>query len=283
MITPKSSEECLQVLQLLSSNRIKIQKQEQDLRIELQLLSSFSSLLDKLEFFLQKGWFLHILDLLEKNKSLLDKNDKICNSEILSFLEEMRAVANEKKQIIKPHLFPRYLQEACQEARITIDSNSSHPIYKFNQSFFEVKLDESKQRIRLSNYESTKVIEFPADIEAIIYYLQQEQKRVFGRAFNSKTFLKKLRTEYLAIIKKNKLSDGSSILIRSIIQNMKKKDKNLNSDEFLVDLSKLVKEGHNEINDKKLELQQTKDMKEGMLLHGTLSPTYVGFILFKQV
>lgn len=87
----------------------------------------------------------------------------------------------------------------------------------------------------------------------------------------------------MAIIKKSKLTDGSSILIRAIIQNLKKKDTNLSSDEFLVDLSKLVQEGHGEINDRKFELQQTKDMKEGMLLYGTLSPTYVGFILFKKV
>lgn len=282
MTNEKSFTKYEETLDCLKKNKIEIEKQQEILRDQLQSLSSIARVLVNLENFMERGWHLHILEVLEKNKGLLAE-DKINNSSIIKFLEEIKKIATETRKNTKPHLFPRNLQEACQKADIKIDSNSSHPIYKFNQGFFEIKVDDGKKRIYLSNYESSKIIDFPADIPAVLHYLQQEQKRIFGRSFNGKTFLKKLRTEYLAIIKKNKLTDGSSILIRSIIENLKKKDKNLTSDEFLVDLSKLVREGHGEINDRRFELQQTKDMKEGMLLHGTLSPTYVGFIIFKKV
>ena len=212
-----TDSEHYQTLERLKRNKIEVEKQQENLRNQLQFLSSIAKILSNLEIFMDRGWHLHILEVLEKNKSLLNEN-KINDPAIIKLLEETKKIAIETRKNTQSYLFPRYLQEACQKADIKIDSNSSHPIYKFNKGFFEVKVDESKKRICLSNYESSKIIEFPGDIPAVVYYLQQEQKRVFGRNFNGKAFLKKLRTEYLAIIKKSKLTDGSSILIAQLFK-----------------------------------------------------------------
>jgi hypothetical protein len=63
---------------------------------------------------------------------------------------------------------------------------------------------------------------------------------------------------------------------------MAENTKGLRSDEFLVDLSQLAQDGPFEIGGRKLDLQQTKDTNQGMLLHGAAGRGYVGYIVFKE-
>ena len=58
--------------------------------------------------------------------------------------------------------------------------------------------------------------------------------------------------------------------------------KGFRTDEFLVDLSRLAQDGPFEIDGRRLDLQQTKDTNQGMLLHGAAGRGYVGFIVFKE-
>ena len=92
--------------------------------------------------------------------------------------------------------------------------------------------------MRLSNIEG-RICEIPADIEAIIDVLKRENQRLFERSFDAKKFIRKIRTHYLALLKVEKLSDGSSISIRDITRRLAKIEKDFRSDEFLIDLSRL--------------------------------------------
>src|SRR5262249_14103360 len=138
-----------------------------------------------------------------------------------------------------------------------------------------------KRTARLSNHEG-RLAEIPADIAAVVEAIQQEQKRVFGRAFNGAKFLKLLRAQYKAVVTKEKQTDGASVPIRQITRRLGKNAKGFRTDEFLVDLSRLAEQGPFEIDGRRLDLQQTKDTSQGMLLHGAAARGYVGFVVFKE-
>ena len=53
------------------------------------------------------------------------------------------------------------------------------------------------------------------------------------------------------------------------------------ADEFNVDLSRLVQRGDLAVEGKRVQLNHTRDRRQGMLLHGLESGGYVGFISFK--
>ncbi len=95
--------------------------------------------------------------------------------------------------------------------------------------------------------------------------------------------LSKLRHQYLAIVRRDKESDGASIPIRNLTSRLGKNEKGFRTDEFLIDLSRLVESDHLEIDGRRLDLQQTKDAHQGMLLHGAAGRGYIGFITFRKV
>ncbi len=253
------------------ANKLKAEAKEAD-RVK-KVLADIDSLLNK-------GWYLHILELMDKETSLLKKMRTEDHPAIPS-LEEIYKIAKEQVDTLKRR-FPAYLEKACTTSDLSIDRTSSHPRYTFEGRFFQLDVDDKKGIARLSNYEG-KLDEFPADIGAVIDAVQREHKRIFGRTFDGKKFLSKLRSQYLAVVKKEKVSDGDSIPIRHITRRLGKNQKRFRTDEFLVDLSRLVEKGPTEIKGRKLDLQQTRDTNQGMLLLGAAGRGYIGFILFKEV
>ena len=254
---------------------------EKDIKAQAEEVERLCKLWDNLNLFLHKQWPLHCLDLLDKHKPLIDRI-RVDQSSEVSLMDDIYRVAKERAEELKPHRFPAYLEKACQVTSLQLDQDSRHPRYKFEKGFFQLDIDDQKKTASLSNYESSKMVEFPADIGAIVEVVQREHKRIFGRAFDGKKFLKKLLAQYSAILKKDKLSDGSTIPIRNITQRLGKNESGFRTDEFLIDLSRLVEQGPIEIDGCRLELQQTKETNQGMLLH-IEQKRYIGFMFFKKV
>jgi len=241
-------------------------QREKDIKAQAEEVERLCKLWDNLNRFLHKQWPLHCLDLLDKHKHLIEKM-RVDQSPEVFLLDDIYRVAKERAEELKPHRFPAYLEKACQATSLQLDQDSRHPRYKFDKGFFQLDIDDQKKTASLSNYESSKLVEFPADIGAIIELVQREHKRIFKRPFEGKKFLQKLRNQYLAILKKDKLSDGSTIPIRNITQRLGKNESGFRTDEFLIDLSRLVEQGVTEIEGFRIELQQTKETNQGMLLH----------------
>jgi len=230
--------------------------------------------------FLTKGWALHFLSLIEKEAPRLEKMRAENHSSIPSIEEACRLAKEEADRIMRR--FPGLLEEACRNAELSLDSDSQHPKYKMEQGFLWLEIDDKKRTARLSDHEG-RLAELPADIQAIVETIQHEHKRVFGRSISGSKFLKTLHSQYKAIIKKDKQADGSSVPIRHITRRLGKNKKGFRTDEFLVDLSRLAEKGPFEIEERRLDLQQTKDTNQGMLLHGAGPRGYIGFIVFKEV
>jgi len=230
--------------------------------------------------FIRKDWPQHILFLLNKEAQFFDKfaTENPLNKEAL---EEIKKASEDKAKSIE-HRFPSFLDEACQSGKLPLDRTSRDPRYTFENGFFTLEIDHKSRMARLSDYEG-KLDEFPADIGAIIEAVSREHKRVFGKAFDPKSFLKKIRNQYMAIIRREKLRDGQEIPIRKITHRLGKNEKGFRTDEFVIQLSRLIEQGPLEIDGRQLDLQQTKDTNQGMLLHGAAARGYIGYVVFKEV
>lgn len=230
--------------------------------------------------FVTKSWPLHILDLLDREAPSL-KAMRAEGHPAIGQIECLYRGAKEEADTIRRR-YPGYLEDACRSAGLALDAESRHPAYSLEQRFFQLKIDERKWTARLSDHEG-RLAELPADVNAIVDVILKEQKRIFGRPFSGSKFLKLLRSQYVAVAKKDKQPDGASIPIRHITRRLGKNAKGFRSDEFLVDLSRLVEQGPMDIDGYRLDLQQTKDTNQGMLLHGPAGRGYIGFVVFRKV
>jgi len=227
----------------------------------------------------QKMWPIHLKSLMEKeqNSVTIFKNKYPLSTVVL---EELY---NDSKQETATVLkrFPAYFEKACKEASLDIDPASRHPRYRLCDSFIEVDISEKTEKARIFDREGP-LEEITCDIGAIIESLQSHKKRLFGREFDGMKFLLDIYRQYGFLIKKEKMSKGDSIAIRKITTRMGKNVKGFRTDEFLLDISRLVRENILVIDEWKLDFQQTKDSRKGMLLHGFEDRGYVGFITFKK-
>jgi len=176
---------------------------------------------------------------------------------------------------------PRDMEKLAAREELALDQTSRHPKYTFKSGFITLVVDESKRLARISNYEA-KLADVALDMETIGAVLKGEEARLFGRKFEGAKFLQKLRAIYLAILKKEKRSDGSPVPIKAISRKMASNDSRFRRDEFLIDLSRLVVEGPAEIAGFKFELQQTSDASQGMLLYGPASRGMINLLIFTK-
>ena len=272
--------EFLQEVMDLARDQLEAAKeQKQAIKQQFEEAARVEKTWEDLLLFASRDWYMHILDLLKKQPSIFDK---MCaeNHNVASMFEKMLHLATTEADIIIRR-YPTYFEESCRKANLPLDSDSRHPRYNLNDGFFRLEIDEKKRIARLSNNEG-RLAELPADVSAVAGTIQREYKRIFERPFDGKKFLKRLRKEYIAILKKEKQEDGVSIPIRHITRRLGKNVKGFRTDEFLVDLSRLVGGGPFEIDGRRLDLQQTKDTNQGMLLHGAAGRGYIGFIIFKE-
>lgn len=235
---------------------------------------------ESLNSFINKGWSLHILELLEREAPQVKELEQREHAAAQAIGQASTLAA---KIASRFHVeFPREIEEASQEAHLRIDKVSRHPTYYFDEQFFRLEIDEGRKSARLYTNEG-KLAEHPADAGAIVETLQRERHRILDRPFNSKTFLRKLRHHYSAIIKKERREDGEAIPIRRITGRLGKNQKGFRTDEFLYDLARLVEEASLTTDGWELDLQHTKDTREGMLLHGVARRGYIGFIVFRKI
>ena len=256
--------------------------QERTKQIKLQLEEALKTerAWDDFVRFVSRNWFMHTLDLLDKQASVFGKLEAV-EPRATSVLENVRFIAKTATDDIIRR-YPTHLEEAFRKANLPLDSDSRHPRYTLENRFFFLEIDEKKRIAKLSDHEG-RLAELPADVGAIVGIIQQEHRRIFGQTFDGKKFLKQLRMQYLAVINKENQRDGASIPIRRITSRLGKNVKGFRTDEFLLNLSRLTEKGPLEIDGRRLDLQQTKDTSQGMLLHGAAGRGYIGFIVFKEV
>ena len=175
--------------------------------------------------------------------------------------------------------YPGVLEKKSKERRLPLDPESRHPKYTFD-GFIQLEIDDSRSlaTVRTSEGRPTSL---PFDVGPVLELVAREHKRLFGGRRQPKALLKKIRSAYLAVVRERQLADGDSAPVREVM-NVLAKDKKFRADEFVVQLSALVKDEQT-IDGKRLDLQQTKDPKGGVLLRGAAGRGFVGFVTFREV
>ena len=227
-----------------------------------------------------RGWWFHIRAQLargSKTRQAMVASDPDIENRLAKLLEE--AEVRTRELMLD---FPRDMERIASIRGLPLDVESSrHPVYKFRDGFFEVRVDERRLVARVSDYEeSLKTL--PPDVEAIAEVLQSEDSRVFARPFDGKRFLKKLRRAYLAALKSAGEADGAPAPVRDIAGRMARTGRGPRRDEFLVDLSRLVEQGPPAVQGMRFELQQTRDLHKGMLLLGQAGSGMVSLLVFRK-
>jgi hypothetical protein len=255
-------------------------RRSKQLQAEAEEATRIQTVWESLQTYMVKGWPLHVVKLFDHELPLLKKL-RTDHHPAIDTLESIYRMARDQAATLKRR-FPANLEGACQASGLSIDRQSKHPRYYFAGGFFKIEVDDQQGVARLSDHEGS-LDEVAADVGAIIELVQREQTRVFDRQFDGDKFLSKLRRQYVAVAKKSNQPDGASIPIRHITRRLGKNEKGFRTDEFLVDLSRLVEQGPTEVDGRRLDLQQTKDSSQGMLLIGAAGRGYVGYVIFKEV
>lgn len=251
----------------------------EQLQRDWQAADNISVFWQTLNGYIAKSWVCHIQDYLEREKDRL-RQWRTEGHPAIHVIENLYREA--KSAADKAMLsFPSDLERACVESNLPIDRTSREPHYTFQNGFLQLDIDTGKHLAHLKDRES-KLTTVPADISAVVEAVGTEHQRLFRRPFDGEKFLRKLRSQYLAVVKKEGLKDGDALPIRRITHRLGKNEKGFHTDEFLIDMSRLAEQGPLQVDDMKLDLQQTKDTNQGMLLHGVASRGYVGFIVFRK-
>ena len=204
---------------------------------------------------------------------------KADDDQTLEQLDQLRnsAAASARETATK---FGRIFPNAARSAGLQIDPSARHPKYTFYNGFIRVELDEKKLVAKIQSREGEEV-EYGLDLELIIKALKAEISRIFGRELNPDSFLRSLHRAYTAVLRSDKLSEGTEVPIRRVSNRLGKNLSKFSTDEFNVDLARVVQSGTTSVEGRQLHLNHTRNTRQGMLLHGLEQGGYVGFISFK--
>lgn len=250
------------------------------LRKDAKAAAQEETVLKTLNEAVQKEWWCHVLAIIEREKEFFHRL-RIESHSAVPRLEELFHCA---KREVDDAFFsmPRDMEKLSERLKLPLDMvQSRHPKYFFRDGFITVEVIEKKRIARLYTYEG-KLAELPADIKAIEEALGREDKRLFGRKFDGKKFLKKMRRAYLAILKKENRKDGEEVPLRQIMTEMAKGKSSHRRDEFVLDLSRLTEQGPASVDGMRFQLQQTKDSQQGVLLYGPSARGMVNLLIFKK-
>lgn len=264
---------------MLKSMREAAEQHAAFLRRKLEATEQVRKTLQQLSVLMSVGRPFHILYLMEQHGALRSSFPRF-SSEQLTALDEITGIATAQAQEVLRR-YPALLDLACQKAGLPLDRTSRHPEYNFEKGFFRLKVDK-RGMATLSNAERN-LGKFPADIDNVINRVREEHTRVFGRPFDGDAFLKELSGIYSRILHSKGLEEGSSVAVRELHRLMSREKRGYRIDEFVIDVSRLVRQGPLEIDGKRLELRQTESAKKGIRLYDVKTAGLVGLVRFKEV
>jgi len=267
----------ISVTDYLSKFREKLAKKFSILNSEIIITEEDLKVIDQLLEAFKRGYFAQILELNENKHQVLSR---IFNSEpiLAKLLKQKFIKASEDCKIISRN-YPALIQQVAQQEKIEIDKTSAHPKYTFCKGFIMLEIDDREFKARAYTREGNLFIK-PFDIQLVVSTIKQEINRIFGRPFNSNQFAKMLYQNYSIIIKKEKKKIGEPIPIRKITTRLGKNKKNFRTDEFIVDFSRLIESETPLIY--KIDLDNTKDDRSGILLYQMEAHGYIGFIRMRK-
>lgn len=200
------------------------------------------------------------------------------NDEIIPLLELLYR-DSEVKATNTVRQFASLFPNACDKAGVKLDHSSRHPNYSIGK-FVHTLVNEQRLEVQVTPRDA-KSVNLPADIDPLVTHLEMEVKRLFKTKRDPKQFLIGLRTAYHAVLREEKKSLGDELPLRRVANRLSKNRAHFRYDEFNVDLGNVVRSGKTKIDNVRLQINHTRNTRQGMLLYGLERSGYIGFISFK--
>lgn len=245
----------------------------------LDLANQYHAFLKDVNEFTQRGWPMHTLDRLDKAKAILTgaKSDAAPWFSLIGHIRDAARTA--AKETLDE--YPKLLKQAAIEANLPLDSTSRDPKYTFHERFLKLEIDRKLRRARLST-EQGCLQELPADIQAVVEAVSQHHAKLFDRSVDLQKFLGDLFIACSETAKADTRNVGDSLPIRKVAKRWQGRDKARTLDVFVLNLSAVAKDHDPEVDGQRLMLENTKNIKEGFVLHPYGSRGYVGFVRFMR-
>lgn len=266
-------------LKMIQAQGDRARRQVELARQQLEHAQRANRFWDDLLASLQRGHCAHALLLLRREAELIRSLQAIEETAVQR-LRELQGELQERTRAAVSHI-AREFPPAARNAGIEIDSTSRHPTYTFNQGFLRLEMDEGKVTAKITPRDGVEIV-VGLDMSLVVETVRSEQARLFEREVDPQSFLRSLRTAYLAILRAEGRPDGDEVPLRRVTNRLAKNLNRFAADECNVDLSGLVQRGDLVVDGKRVHLNHTRDRRQGMLLHGLESGGYVGFISFKK-
>lgn len=271
------------IQELVSSLEAFLEPTEQrlePLRDKIRQLKKYEKLLSELCGHLRQRKPLHAWRILTDNSEFIW--DQTLSSSVMT-PEELTILVKMTQDILQRIFkwYPEALERVFDSEKLPLDMTSRHPVYTFQKGFLELRI-ENDGIANISDSEG-RLARFPGDIKVVVEKVREELSRLFERPFDGESFLRDLWNCYCSILQEENLCEGRRVPIRQLAARVSALKKDYQLDEFVVDLSRLAREGPVQIDGRRLELQHTRDTEQGMLLHDVDTVGYVGFILFEEV
>jgi hypothetical protein len=163
---------------------------------------------------------------------------------------------------------------------LDLDSSSRDPKYTFAEGFINVVFDKSRRTATVQTRGGKKELLAP-DPRVVAARVAEEHTRCFGRRVDLRRLVKRMRSVYAAKLKTRPGRPGVPIL--EIFEGLRAVDKTMVLDEFMIDLSKVVRADPLEIPEAAgSKFDHTKDPAKGVLLPGLETQGYYGYVQFIQ-
>jgi hypothetical protein len=198
-------------------------------------------------------------------------------------LAQLRQVVQDRAKVALKR-FPLEFEQACEEARLNLDTTSRHPRYTI-RNFIRIEVDEDHLQARVTPRNGERR-DIPTDVPAIVQHLVDQNHRLFEREFRPTKFLHALLTAYQAALREDtregELLFGEEIPLRRVTNRMSKNLSRFSADEFNVDLATAIRQNQLTVDGYRLHVSQTRNTRQGMLLYGMDESGYVGLIKFSK-
>jgi hypothetical protein len=253
------------------------QRRAEALREELAEADHRADVLRRVASYIERGLRAHLAVLLreegQRSQSLM------VGGEPLAPL--MRQLLKDAEELARTDArqFPKSFERECRNAGLELDRSWRHPIYSVRQ-FIQVEVDEASLTATVTPRGGSAVV-VPIDVSVLVEVIEAEIRRLFDRKVDAQRFLKTLYSAYLAVIRAEGKPEGEEMPLRRVTHRLSKNVARFSADEFAIDLGQVLDSGETLIEGRRLHVNQSRNLRQGLLLPGHETGGYVGQISFR--
>ncbi|HEU5149556.1 MAG TPA: hypothetical protein VFU19_03610 [Iamia sp.] len=192
-------------------------------------------------------------------------------------VEELRAALHPKVDEVISDL-PRRLPAELDTRGVSLDASSRSPKFTVERSFLVATIDRKTRQATVQTRGGKKE-KVAVDADLLADNIAAAWRRCFDRPTDLPALARRLHDAWKSLAR----PEATRVSMPSLVNELRKRDKDFSVDEFAVDLARLVTSGPGAVAEAEhLHLDHTKNDAEGLLLPGLEQSGYFGYITFDE-